>query len=390
MKLRELEIYIHIPFCVSKCRYCDFLSGKATEETKNAYMDALCKEIHEKSFEYREYQVISVFIGGGTPTTVEAGWIEKIMNLLREDYSLHKEAEITLEMNPGTVNKEDLEIFKKAGINRLSIGLQSANDKELRTLGRIHTYQDFADCYIAARSIGFSNINVDIMSAIPGQTVNSYKETLRAVTSLVPPPEHISAYSLIIEEGTPFFDAYERDELDLPGEDTERAMYGLTREFLQQWGYERYEISNYAKEGMECKHNIGYWQRVNYVGFGIGAASLIENKRFSNNRDLKKYIGNPIEQRVEEQVLSREEQMEEMMFLGLRMCEGVCYRRFEEIFGVTIENVYDTVIEKHIKNGLLELIEKEQKGKFLRLTEKGMDLCNYVMADFLEPEIHSK
>ena len=164
-------------------------------------------------------------------------------------------------------------------------------------------------------------------------------------------------------------------------------MYGLTREYLQQWGYERYEISNYAKEGMECKHNIGYWQRVNYVGFGIGAASLIENKRFSNSRDLKKYIGNPIEQRVEEQVLSREEQMEEMMFLGLRMCEGVCYRRFEGIFGVTIENVYDAVIEKHIKNGLLEIIEKEQKGKFLRLTEKGMDLCNYVMADFLEPEI---
>ena len=213
--MKDLSLYIHIPFCVRKCNYCDFLSAPCDEEIKQKYVDTLCREIEQRSEEFQDKKVDTVFFGGGTPSILSEKQMEQIISTVRRRFHILSDAEISMEMNPGTVNKEDLEVFKKAGINRLSIGLQSANDKELRTLGRIHTYQDFADCYIAARSIGFSNINVDIMSAIPGQTVNSYKETLRAVTGLVPPPEHISAYSLIIEEGTPFFDAYERDELDL-------------------------------------------------------------------------------------------------------------------------------------------------------------------------------
>lgn len=386
MEKKELEIYIHIPFCVSKCRYCDFLSAAATEKTKMEYMEALYKEIHEKSFLYKHYQVVSVFIGGGTPTSLEASMIEKLLKLLKADFCFGEETEVTLEMNPGTVRKEDMEIYRDAGINRLSIGLQSSKDEELIRLGRIHTFQDFVNTYNTARKAGFTNINVDIMSAIPGQNVESYLDTLKAVTGLRPAPEHISAYSLIIEEGTPFYDSFERGELDLPDEDEEREMYRLTGQYLKECGYERYEISNYAKRNKECKHNMGYWKRVNYVGFGIGAASLIENRRFINDRDLNKYIGNPVVQIIEEQKLSKREQMEEMMFLGLRMCEGVSYKAFEDAFGVSMEKIYDTVIRKHLDNGLLEVFQKEAGERFLRLTDRGMDVCNYVMADFLEPE----
>lgn len=388
---KEIELYIHIPFCVRKCKYCDFLSAPAGEDTIRIYMEALCREIREKSKQYQDYEVSTIFIGGGTPTAVEASWIAKLMENIREYYHVKADAEISMEMNPGTVKDTVLQIYKSAGINRLSIGLQSTEDDELQRLGRIHNYQQFLETYQQVRDAGFQNINVDIMSALPGQTLESYKRSLKRVAELVPLPEHISAYSLIIEEGTPFFDAFEAGTLELPEEETEREMYAFTEQFLKEYGYERYEISNYAQRGKECRHNLGYWQRKNYLGFGIGAASLVENVRFQNGSDLEEYCRKPEESVVEYQTLSVQEQIEETMFLGLRKTEGVSAERFEQIFGVTLEKVYGSVIEKHIQAGLLEW--KAVNGmpeKYLALTTRGLDVSNYCLADFLEPSLFSE
>ncbi|MBQ7775693.1 MAG: oxygen-independent coproporphyrinogen III oxidase [Lachnospiraceae bacterium] len=384
---KELEIYIHIPFCVRKCNYCDFLSVPADDATKEAYMEALCREIVEKGKEYVAYEVSTIFIGGGTPTAVPAGGIKGVVEAVRLNYDLRDDIEITMEMNPGTVDATALKVYKEAGINRLSIGLQSTESGELQSLGRIHSYEQFLDTYRLAREAGFLNINVDIMSALPGQTFESYERTLQRVVQLVPPPEHISAYSLIIEEGTPFYEAYESDSLQLPDEDTERKMYEFTGSFLEQYGYERYEISNYAKPGKECRHNLGYWERKNYVGFGIGAASLVENVRFHNNKDMQKYIKNPYHMEENRQTLSVTEQMEETMFLGLRKTKGVALQSFEKVFGMPMLQVYGEVINKHVAEGLLEFWEDTKGRKYLALTPKGMDVSNYVMADFLEPSI---
>jgi len=383
---KELMIYIHIPFCVRKCLYCDFLSAPADEDTKNAYMEALCREIHEKSVQYKEYKVSSIFFGGGTPTAVEADWIRQVMEILRRNYHILEDAEITMEMNPESVEEKDLAVYSEAGINRLSIGLQSTWDEELQSLGRIHTYEKFLETYTMVRKAGFNNVNVDLMSALPGQTPQKYRESLERVLGLIPPPEHISAYSLIIEEGTPFFKAYEEDMLILPSEEEEREMYYLTKQVLEQYGYERYEISNYAKPGKECRHNIGYWCRKNYVGFGIGAASLVENERFTNGRDLEAYIQAPCDAVEEKERLIVEEQMAETMFLGLRMVQGVCESLWMEEYHRSLTSVYGDVLDKHIGNGLLEWMLLEDE-RFIRLTEKGMDVSNYVMADFLEPKI---
>lgn len=387
---KDLEIYIHIPFCVQKCRYCDFLSAPAGEETKQRYMKALCQEILQKSSSYEAYKVSSIFIGGGTPSCVNPHWIRELLTLLKKHFHLRENAEISMEINPGTVDKSGLAVYYGAGINRLSIGLQSARQEELLCLGRIHNFEQFTEAYFTAREIGFSNINVDIMSGLPGQTCENYLETLKKVTSLQPPPEHISAYSLIIEEGTPFFQAYEEGKLFLPDEDTEREMYELTGAFLQKKGYERYEISNYAKPGKKCRHNVGYWTRKNYVGFGIGAASLVENVRFKNHTDMESYMQNPCGCKVDIEYLTKEEQMEETMFLGLRLTEGVSCKVFRETFGADPEQVYAKVMEKHIKNGLLRIVcengaREENLDRRILLTAKGLDVSNYVMADFLEP-----
>lgn len=403
---KELEIYVHIPFCVRKCAYCDFLSAPADERTQDAYMEALLREIAQKSRIYQDYTVSTVFIGGGTPSCIKPEWIVKVMELLRMEYRLEENAEITMEMNPGTVTEDSLKLYYEAGINRLSMGLQSVHARELQMLGRIHSYEQFKEAYLFARKIGFSNINVDLMSGLPKQSLESYLESLSTVLALEPAPEHISAYSLIVEEGTPFYRAYEEDRLQLPDEDTERSMYERTGSVLAGKGYERYEISNYAQKGRECRHNTGYWLRKNYVGFGIGAASMVENVRFRNGEDMQKYIQDPCGQMQEREVLSIAEQMEETMFLGLRLTEGVSYERFRETFGVDLETVYGRVIDRHVRDGLLRvcgqnavagserLVEgmeecgnAEGENRFLRLTSKGMDVSNYCMADFLDPEI---
>lgn len=379
-----LSIYIHIPFCVRKCLYCDFLSAPAKEEVQEKYLQALVKEIRQEAARYASCEVETVFIGGGTPSIVPAKWIERILQTIYDYYQMAVEKEITIEVNPGTVDYEKLMTYRKAGINRLSIGLQSADNRELKLLGRIHTAEEFFRTYDDAVKSGFNNINVDLMSAIPGQTLESYQATLQKILSLQPAPAHISAYSLIIEEGTPFYE----DTPVLPDEETDREMYKITNDILRAGGYHRYEISNYAKDGYECRHNKVYWQRGNYVGFGIGAASLVDNVRFHNIRDISCYINNSNKPgrsiREEQEVLTIGEQMEEYMFLGLRMIKGVSVEGFQRIFGKTLDEVYPGLLTRLMGQGLLyQYNEPETKETYAALTEYGLDVSNVVMAEFL-------
>lgn len=383
MNQKELELYIHIPFCVKKCSYCDFLSAPATEQTREAYMAALFAEIRGNAEKYRERIVTTIFIGGGTPSLLSGRTVIQLMAELQKSFCVAENAEITMEVNPGTVTTEKLQDFRKAGINRISIGMQSAQEPELKMLGRIHDFDCFCRGYREAVEAGYENINVDIMSGLPGQTMETYRDTLEKVLHLSPVPQHISAYSLIVEEGTPFATMKEKGELPLPEEDTERAMYEETIEVLAQYGFRRYEISNYARKGYECRHNVGYWIRRDYLGLGIGAASLVDNRRFQNGRDLAAYLEHPLDCREEEQILTVEEQMEETMFLGLRLTRGVSYENFEKKFGRSLEEVYGAVIAQNIADGLLTVRCEKTGEHFLALTGRGLDLGNYVMAQFL-------
>lgn len=378
-----LSVYIHIPFCIKKCFYCDFLSFPADEQTRERYLEALLLEIEGEAAHYKSYTVDTVFIGGGTPSVLEAFHIENIMERLRKNFRFGENPEITIEINPGTVEKHKLAGYKRAGINRISIGTQSVRDDELGRLGRIHSAGEFFETFSMAREAGFDNINVDLMSALPGQTLAAYKETLGKIAALL--PEHISAYSLIIEEGTPFFSLYggknkAKAALPLPGEEEERRMYEETERFLLTRGYHRYEISNYAAKGKQCRHNKAYWTRKDYVGLGLGAASMVKNVRFKNTTDLSVYleaVEKSLAIKEEIQHLSIQEQMEEFMFLGLRLTEGVSRREFRQEFGQTIEEVYGEVIKKLYRQGLLE------EGDRIRLTSYGRDVSNYVMSQFL-------
>ena len=381
--MNKLELYFHIPFCVRKCLYCDFLSAPADHAVQDAYMEALIKETVCRAGEYEEYLADTIFIGGGTPSAVDAEWIEKLLSAVYKNFHVSDKAEITMEVNPGTVDADKLEQYKKAGVNRLSIGLQSADNEELKRIGRIHSWEDFEKTYRLVRQAGFANVNVDVMSALPGQNVDSYRCTLQKILALNPPPEHISAYSLIVEEGTPFYRMREEGKLPLPDEDEERLMYEQTENILAQAGYERYEISNYAKKGYECRHNCGYWRRTEYVGFGIGAASLVRETRFQNENSLSKYLDNPLECRSEVQELDENDCMEEFMFLGLRMTAGVSMSEFEKRFGRSMDDVYREVICKNCADGLLSVRECEDGDRRVALTKRGLDLSNYVMAQFL-------
>ena len=372
-----LELYVHIPFCVRKCQYCDFLSGPSDEETKDRYIEALLKEI--RAAEHTEdYEIVSVFIGGGTPSALKAEAIASIMRTLQEQFFFCEDAEVTIEANPGTVDLEKLTIYRNVGINRLSLGLQSTDAEELKLLGRIHSYEEFLKSYEWAREAGFSNINIDLMFAIPGQTGEAWRQHLYQVAELN--PEHISAYSLIIEEGTPFAE----QNLDLPDEDTEYQMYEDTAEILERYGYRQYEISNYAKQGYMCRHNAGYWQRLEYLGFGLGASSLYGGMRFSNTHQMQEYLKesrNPDQIRKDVTVLSRNERIEEFMFLGLRMTEGISEKKFEENFDVRLMDIYGDILQKYEETGFMEHIETKW-----RLTRKGIHVSNHILADFLLDE----
>lgn len=371
---KELELYIHIPFCVRKCAYCDFLSGPAGYEAQRAYKEALIREI-ENVESFANSEVSSIFIGGGTPSVFSEQWMAEILEKVYAHFTVRQDAEISIEVNPGTVDLKKLAVYRQAGINRISFGCQSGNDRELKMLGRIHTWEEFLESFSMAREAGFSNINVDLMSGLPGQSLQSWEESLHKTAQLK--PEHISAYSLIIEEGTPFAS----QKLELPEEEEERKMYERTREILEDWGYHQYEISNYAKPGRECRHNLGYWQRKEYLGLGLGSASLVRDTRFSNTRSMENYLnnsGNVAKIREEREILTVQEQMEEFMFLGLRMTEGISVTEFREVFGVSLEHIYGKILEKYKRMELLE-----ETGGQLRLTRKGISVSNPILADFL-------
>ena len=402
MNKKKLEIYVHIPFCAKKCAYCDFLSFPGNMRMRREYTDKLLEEIRIQSSFVREYQVDTIFLGGGTPSVLDVTDITAIMGTLKEHFDIAPDAEITIEVNPGTVKMEGLVAYREAGINRVSMGLQSADDTELRYLGRIHTYDEFLKSFQRVRMAGFTKVNVDLISAIPGQTPESWRNTLKKTAMLK--PEHISAYSLIVEEGTPFYDRYgghvemesyemsqeERRRLmalpDLPDEDTEREMYYMTRNCLAEQGYERYEISNYARPGFECRHNVGYWTGTGYLGLGLGASSYLEGCRFHNTSDFQSYVSAHLDDEAEfcqalrqdMEQLSVKSKMEEFMFLGLRLTRGVSVEGFITRFGQSIRNVYGGVIDKLEREGLLE-----HKNGYYHLTERGLDLSNYAMSLFL-------
>ena len=399
---RPLSIYIHIPFCIKKCAYCDFLSGPAGPEVRESYVDALCREIEAFAPYQDEYEAVSVFFGGGTPTVLEGSQLARIMECVKAVFShIRADAEVTCECNPGTLSKEKLDKMKKAGFNRLSIGIQSADNDELKLLGRIHTWEEGMESFHLARACGFDNINLDLISALPGQTPEGWRRTLEKAAALG--PEHISAYSLIIEEGTLFYERYADEDARrqkgeecknhlLPGEEEEQQMTRDTISVLSGMGYSRYEISNYARKGYESIHNTGYWTRREYAGFGTGAASLLKNKRIKNISELNSYIKiwggkgkteeepDPGRRKGAEEIitLSLQNEMEETMFLGLRMTEGVSLDRFEASFGKKTEDIYKAPLLKYIGEGLMV-----KENGFVHLTPAGMDVSNIIMADFL-------
>jgi putative oxygen-independent coproporphyrinogen III oxidase len=399
----DLGLYIHIPFCVRKCDYCDFLSAPASPEVIQEYFAAMQTEIEAYRGCTGDYTVPTIFIGGGTPSYVEAEYLESIMAAINQSFRIdRKRLEASIEINPGTISREKLKKYREIGINRLSFGLQSANNQELALLGRIHTYEQFEENYYLARELGFRNINIDLISSLPGQTLLSWENTLQKTVALN--PEHISAYSLIIEEGTKFYDRY-REGLkgfeELPEEETDRLIYHRTKELLQNSGYHRYEISNYAKDTYECRHNSSYWTGTQYLGIGLGASSLLQSARFSNLQQLAQYCAkcreyqrpaalnsngridrsittDPIGIRVNYEELTLKHEMEEFMFLGLRICAGVSKKEFAKRFGRKMEAVYDKVLKKLTDNDLLEIEDDS-----VRLTEYGIDISNYVLSEFL-------
>ena len=382
--MKELELYLHIPFCERKCAYCDFLSAPADLPVRISYIKKLQEEIAYYGSEFEEYQVSSIFLGGGTPTILEGYQLAAILETVKKYFRLVADAEITVECNPGTLTAGKAEKLVQAGFNRLSMGLQSADDRELQLLGRIHNFAQFLESYDLARKAGFENINVDLMSALPGQTLKSWQNTLQKVTALR--PEHISAYSLIIEEGTPFYERFAEDERIreegghprlLPEEAIERQMYELTQRFLHTKGYERYEISNYAKPGSECRHNCGYWTRKDYLGLGLGASSLVWHQRFQNTSDLKEYLEQEYHH-IHTETLDKKSEMEEFMFLGLRLMAGISRQQFEKTFQVTLDSVYGEVLRKLKSEQLIEEV-----AGYVRLTEYGIDVSNYVLSEFL-------
>lgn len=414
----KISLYIHIPFCIKKCLYCDFLSGPSNREVQISYIAALLKEIRMRSHQFKEYEVKSIFFGGGTPSVLPGADIKSIMDEVRKDYVLASDCEISVEVNPGCEDMEGkFRIYKECGINRISIGLQSASDEELRILGRVHTRKDFEDTYRLAVTNGFENLNVDLISGIPGQSAEGFKLSLDYLLNLNPAPKHISAYSLIVEEGTPFEKMYGDGGTAcdmLPSEDEERLMYEITDDILSSKGYKHYEISNYALPGSECYHNCVYWKRGDYLGLGLGASGMVDNVRYRNTDDVEKYIEVLNMSDMEEciktstdadtgacveissdsdmgecdkilstdvKALSLKEQMEEFMFLGLRMMDGVSISEFEANFGVTLPKQYVEVIDKYIRLGMLE-----RQNNRVMLTKEGINVSNVIMADFLFDE----
>lgn len=374
----KISLYIHIPFCAQKCLYCDFPSFARKDHLRKAYIEALNKEIISLREKHNNLEINTIFIGGGTPSVLEADELECLLKEVAK-LNMSKDIEYSMECNPGNLTEEKLEVMKKYGVNRISMGLQAKQDNLLKGLGRIHNYKTFKENFLLAKKVGFNNINVDLMFGLPNQRLNEWEETLREIISLE--PAHISAYSLIIEEGTAFYNLYENDKLKLPTEEEERKMYHLAKKILEENGFNQYEISNYAKERKECRHNLAYWNMDNWIGVGSAAASYIDGKRIKNISSVEGYINSINEKReaVEEIINnSKNDNMEEFMFMGLRKINGIDENEFKNRFSMNINDVYGEILNKYIDEGLLI----RESGRIF-LSEKGIEISNIIMADFL-------
>lgn len=376
--MKKFGIYVHIPFCKKKCKYCDFISFSCFGEKENEYVNSLIKEIENKKC---SNVVSTIYIGGGTPSIIDSKNIIKILDAIYSNFNVLDDAEITIEVNPGTVTKEKLEDYKNAGINRLSIGLQSAENRILSLIGRIHTYEEFLKTYNLAREIGFKNINVDLMLAIPTQTENELLNSVETVINLN--PEHISLYSLILEEGTELEKLVSKNELNLLDEKIERKMYWDTKKLLEKNGYIHYEISNFSKKGFESKHNVDCWNQEEYLGIGLAAHSYYNNKRFSNTDDLEEYIenikNNDFEKNIElHEVQDKPNKMKEFMMIGLRKIEGVKISEFEKRFRINPLFYFRFEISRLTDEDLIE-VDLDN----IKLTKKGLDLANQVFEEFI-------
>ena len=377
--MNDIEIYIHIPFCAKKCAYCDFVSAPALRSVQDEYVHSLIKEIHSYSDLVKDCAVRSIFIGGGTPSLIDETHICDIMSVLRERYNIKKDAEITIESNPCTLTRKKLDAYIRSGINRISIGCQSTDNDNLKLLGRLHDFETFMRSYEETLRAGFKNINVDMIYALPNQSVCEWESELRIISSLN--ISHISAYSLILEEGTPLYEM--RDSLIFPSDDEAAQMYDLTEKNLSSAGFHRYEISNYAKDGFGCIHNIGYWQRVPYLGFGLAAASLFDEARRTNTSDMREYVETFADDSQKtnsssETKLTKSDAMSEFMFLGLRMIKGVSKTDFQDKFGCDIFDVFGAQLDKNIKIGALECA-----GDKIFIPEKYLFVSNSILSDFV-------
>lgn len=377
MDKKELGIYIHIPFCKQKCYYCDFISFANKDEKQEQYINAIKKEID--TYQFEKYNVTTIYIGGGTPSYIESKYIveliEKLKNKLKNNITKFEEIEITIEVNPGTVTKEKLQDFKSCGINRLSIGLQTTNNNLLKQIGRIHTYEEFMDTYNWAKQVGFENINVDLMLGLPNQTIKDLKDSLEKVMKLG--ATHISVYSLIVEEGTVISKLLDEEKIQLPSEETEREMYWYVKNTLELNGYKHYEISNFAKESKESKHNVNCWKQEEYIGLGVAAHSYLNDTRFSNGNNIENYINNVDNKEVEE-VQTLEDKQNEFMLLGLRMLDGVDIAMFKQKFGQNPIYLYRDSLSELVEEGLVVV-----DLNHIRLTNKGLDLANLVFEEFV-------
>lgn len=385
--MKNLGIYVHIPFCIKKCDYCDFISYCNKTEYIEKYIESLKNEINNNLNTMfhkckSDYQITTIYIGGGTPSSIPSKYIVDILNIVKKARNdvIVVPKEITIEINPGTITEEKLEKYKKAGINRLSIGLQETNNYLLKNIGRIHTYEDFLECYHMARKVGFNNINVDLMIGLPGQSIENIKQSLNKIINLK--PEHISVYSLILEEETKLYQKYEKKEIELPDEELERNMYWYVKSTLENNGYIHYEISNFARRGYESKHNVSCWDQEEYIGFGIAAHSYINGKRYSNTTDVEEYInkGDSSEYplRITHEIQTIEDMQKEYMLLGLRKIQGVSVQKFKNKFGENPIFLF--------RNELSKLVEEELiivDGDYIKLTNKGLNLANIVWEKFV-------
>lgn len=372
--MREVGIYVHIPFCKQKCKYCDFISFSNKQDMQNDYINSLLKEIED--CDKTDFKVNTIYFGGGTPSYISSNLIVKILDKIRTKFEIENNAEITIEVNPGTVDKEKLENYINSGFNRISIGLQATQDELLKTIGRIHSYKEFEECFKLAKEVGFKNINVDLMLALPNQTIQDLKDSLNKIITLN--PNHISLYSLILEEGTPLEKEVKSGVYVLPKDEEERKMYDITKKILEKNGYVHYEISNFAKSGFESKHNLNCWNQKEYLGFGVSAHSYFDKKRFSNTTSLEKYIENRIDNIEINEIQTSEIEKKEYMMLGFRKLNGISISEFERKFGIHPLFYFRFEISKLVQE---ELIEVDLDN--IKLTRKGLDLANIVFEEFV-------